>query len=107
MAMLFTQQAFAQGNFFEPLDVQVETSSQDGIGLLGWLIEEVSFGLQDPGAGFARQESGINKIETRLFLQYDTELADDWNFRISGNVYHDEVYRAYAVSYTHLTLPTN
>lgn len=95
MAMLFTQQAFAQGNFFEPLDVQVETSSQDGIGLLGWLIEEVSFGLQDPGAGFARQESGINKIETRLFLQYDTELADDWNFRISGNVYHDEVYRAY------------
>ena len=95
IATLFAQPTLPQGNFFEPLNVQVETSNEDNIGLLGWLVEEVSFGLQDPGAGFARQESGVAKIETRLFLQYDTELADDWNFRISGNVYHDEVYRAF------------
>ena len=95
IATLFAQQGLPQSNFFEPLDVQVEASSEDRIGLLGWLVEEVSFGLQDPGAGFAREQSGVAKIETRLFLQYDTELADEWNFRISGNIYHDEVYRAY------------
>ncbi len=90
---LFSSHACSQSNFFEPLDVQVDSNDEQQLGLLGWLVEEVSYGLQDPGAGFARTEAGINKIETRLYLQFDKEIGNGWGFRLSGNFFHDEVYR--------------
>ena len=50
-------------------------------------------GNRTPGAALQPQGRDLNKIETSLFAQLDSSLGQDFTFRISGKVYHDEVYR--------------
>ena len=68
----------AQDDFFGTIDVDLDASA-DGDGrpysLIGWITEKVSYGLEDPGPLFSRQEKELNKVETSLFAQLDTSIG--------------------------------
>ena len=90
------QPSLAQNNFFNAIDVDIETNnsrSDKDFSLIGWVTQKVSQGIERPDALFSRQDRALNKIETSLFAQLDAKLGEGFNFRISGKVYHDEVYR--------------
>ena len=85
----------AQDDFFGSLDIDVQSSSaaDSRYSLLGWVNAELGYGLQEPGSLFRRSDAEINKGELSLFTQFDAELGERSNFRLSGKAYHDEVYR--------------
>ena len=85
----------AQNDFFNSLDVDVQSSSAtDGrYSVLGWLNTELGYGLQDPGPLFSRSASELNKAEISLFAQWDADLSERTNLRFSAKAYHDEIYR--------------
>tara|TARA_B110000858_G_scaffold89711_1_gene103728 strand:+ start:44231 stop:45628 length:1398 start_codon:yes stop_codon:yes gene_type:complete len=90
------QPSLAQNNFFNTIDVDIETNgsrSDESFSLTGWVTQKVSQGIERPDALFSRQDRALNKIETSLFAQLDTKLGEGFDFRISGKIYHDEVYR--------------
>jgi len=86
----------AQDDFFGTIDVDLD-SGADGddrpYSLIGWITEKVSYGLEDPGPLFSRQEKELNRVETSLFAQFDTGIGRSINLRISGKVYHDAIYQ--------------
>ena len=86
----------AQDDFFGTIDVDLDASA-DGDGrpysLIGWITEKVSYGLEDPGPLFSRQEKELNKVETSLFAQLDTSIGSAIHLRISAKVYHDAIYQ--------------
>jgi len=86
----------AQDDFFGTIDVDLD-SGADGddrpYSLIGWITENVSYGLEDPGPLFSRQEKELNRVETSLFAQLDTGIGRSINLRISGKVYHDAIYQ--------------
>lgn len=91
-----TQPSLAQNDFFNTIDVDIENNdsvADEGLSLFGWVTQKISQGIERPGPLFSRQDRGLNKIETSLFAQLDTKLGEGFDFRISGKVYHDEVYR--------------
>ena len=63
--------------------------------MIGWVTQKVSAGIERPGPLFSRQDREINKIETSLFAQLDTSFGQDFGFRISAKLFHDEVYRVF------------
>ena len=86
----------AQDDFFGTIDVDLDASA-DGDGrpysLIGWITAKVSYGLEDPGPLFSRQEKELNKVETSLFAQLDTSIGSGIHLRISAKVYHDAIYQ--------------
>ncbi len=96
LAIACIRPSLAQNDFFNTLDVDIETTNSladEGFSLIGWVTQKVSQGIERPGALFSRQDRDLNKIETSLFAQLDKKLGEGFDFRISGKVYHDEVYR--------------
>jgi len=94
--LLIYQPSIAQNDFFNAIDVDIESNQSNdskGYSLIGWVTQKVSQGIERPGPLFSRQDRDLNKIETSLFAQLDSSLGQDFTFRISGKVYHDEVYR--------------
>ena len=93
---LFSGYATAQDDFFST--IEVDTSARNRrtdmpFSLFGWVTQKVSHGFESPGPLFSRSDKELNKIETSLFLQLDTDFGAESNFRISAKAYHDEIYR--------------
>lgn len=85
----------AQDDFFNTIKVDLNSSgnvSDRPYSLIAWITEKVSYGLEDPGTLFSRQFSELNKVETSLFVQIDTNISAGLNLRISGKYYHDAIY---------------
>ena len=96
VAIACTQLGFAQNDFFNTIDVDIETNdsrADENYSLIGWVTQKVSQGIERPGVLFSRQDRDLNKIETNLFAQLDANLGEGFDIRVSGKVYHDEVYR--------------
>ena len=96
LAIACIRPSLAQNDFFNTLDVDIETTNsltEEDFSLIGWVTQKVSQGIERPGVLFSRQDRDLNKIETSLFVQLDKKLGEGFDFRISGKVYHDEVYR--------------
>tara|TARA_R110002073_G_C9464907_1_gene579013 strand:- start:1074 stop:2408 length:1335 start_codon:yes stop_codon:yes gene_type:complete len=86
----------AQDDFFNAIDVDIasgDASNAQAYSVIGWVTQKVSQGIERPGALFSRQNRELNKIETSFFAQFDTTLDDDFGFRFSAKVFHDEVFR--------------
>lgn len=96
VAAACTPSSFAQNDFFNAIDVDIETNdsrADENYSLIGWVTQKVSQGIERPGALFSRQDRDLNKLETNLFAQLDANLGEGFDFRVSGKIYHDEVYR--------------
>jgi hypothetical protein len=96
LAIACIRPSLAQNDFFNTIDVDIETNdsrANENFSLFGWVTQKVAQGIERPGALFSRQDRDLNKIETSLFAQLDTKLGEGFDFRLSGKVYHDEVYR--------------
>jgi len=96
LAIVLPLPSFAQNDFFNAIDVEIENNDSLGdenYSLIGWVTQKVSQGIERPGTLFSRQDRGLNKIETSLFTQLDAKLGQGFDIRVSGKVYHDEVYR--------------
>lgn len=88
--------ATAQVDFFGTIDVDTQanaSSNSSNYSVIAWITQKVSQGLEDPGVQFSRQEKELNKIETSFFSQFDGSIGEQVNFRVSGKIYHDEIYR--------------
>lgn len=88
--------ALAQDDFFSTVAIDTgdnDASNSRNYSVIGWITQKVSQGLEDPGPQFSRQEKELNKIETSFFSQLDANLGEQLNFRVSGKVYHDEIFR--------------
>jgi len=86
----------AQNDFFSSISTNAaRNNSKNGedYSVIAWVTQKVSQGLEQPSALFSRTEKEINKIETSLFAQLDGDFGEQMNFRISGKIYHDEIYR--------------
>lgn len=95
-ALGLAHSASAQVDFFSTIEVDTPANDSAGSGnysVIGWITQKISQGLEDPGAAFSRQEKELNKIETSLFSQLDGSLGEQLSFRVSGKIYHDEIYR--------------
>lgn len=89
-----SQLSSAQNDFFNAIDIDIsDSSSSEDYSVIGWITQKVSQGLERPGPLFARTDRGLNKIETSLFAQLDSTLGNDFGFRISAKLLHDEIYR--------------
>lgn len=85
----------AQDDFFNTINIDLDSSaneSDNSYSLIGWITEKVSYGLEDPGGLFSRQDSELNKVETSVFAQLDTRIGARINLRVSGKLYHDAIY---------------
>lgn len=76
----------------EAADVQIKQSSTK---LSGDLAFKTSAGYKKHTVD-GIDYSGFNQAQTSLFLQLDSELADDWKFRISANMFYDAIYDMYS-----------
>ncbi len=86
----------AQNDFFNSIDVDIrreDSRSGANYSVIGWITQKISQGIERPGPQFSRRERELNKIETSLFGQIDSGLGENFNFRVSGKAYHDEIYR--------------
>lgn len=96
LAIAFAQSSLAQNDFFNAIDIDIDSNdsrASENYSLIGWVTQKVSQGIERPGVLFRRQDRDLNKIETSLFAQLDANLDEGFNFRFSGKIYHDEVYR--------------
>lgn len=96
LAVSGSPKGHTQNDFFNTIDVDIETNdsrADENYSLIGWVTQKVSQGIERPGVLFSRQDRDLNKIETSLFAQLDSGFGEGFNFRFSGKVYHDEVYR--------------
>jgi hypothetical protein len=88
--------AIAQDDFFSNIDVNPTRGNSmrsKDYSVIAWITQKVAQGLEQPDPIFSRQERELNKIETSLFAQLDGPFGEQLNFRISGKIYHDEIYR--------------
>lgn len=95
-ALLLSGHSLGQDDFFSTINVSTDNNNRDlsqPFSLLGRVTQKVAYGLEDPGELFSRSDSELSKVETGLFLQLDWLPAGDLSFRISGNAYHDEIFR--------------
>ncbi|PCJ25734.1 MAG: hypothetical protein COA96_06825 [SAR86 cluster bacterium] len=94
--LLVSPLAIAQDDFFSTVNVDTSNNSSrssENYSVIGWITQSIAQGLEEPGPLFTRQEKEPTKIETSLFGQLDGRVNDDFNFRISGKIYHDAIYR--------------
>ncbi|TNF33307.1 MAG: DUF1302 family protein [Gammaproteobacteria bacterium] len=87
----------ALGGFDDTPAPAIETSSADGSllpeGLTGSIAVSSSWNYLDHDDATGRVDwQGLSKLRTRLNLQYDTALSDDWKARVSGYGFYDAVY---------------
>lgn len=84
----------AQDNFFNSVNVQIPRTSaaSSAYSLFGWLNQKIGYGLEAPGVPFSRQDSELTKVETSLFMQFDTAVNDSLQLRFSGKAYRDTIY---------------
>lgn len=90
------QPILAQDDFFSAIDVAIDSRESDqtkNYSVIGWVTQKFAQGIERPGSLFSRQDRDPSKIETSLFAQLDVNLDQDFGFRISAKVFHDEVYR--------------
>ena len=87
-------EAIAQDDFFNTvaIDLPNQSDTNTAYSLFGWVTQKAGYGLEAPGAPFSREQQGWNKVESSVFVQFDTSLNDSINLRISGKAYHDAIY---------------
>ena len=86
--------ARGQDDFFTQIDIDVTPQeTNERYSLFGWATQTIGWGLEDPGPAFARQSSGLSKVETSLFAQFDYRVSERVSVRISGKAFHEELYR--------------
>jgi hypothetical protein len=83
----------AQTDFFNSVDVDIEEAIKSDISIIGWITQNVSYGLEEPSALFSRTQKQLNGFQTSIYLQADGSINEKSNFRVSGKYYHDDVYR--------------
>lgn len=74
------------------MDIATTTSTNSPFSIVGWLSEQITFGIESPPAYFSRSERELTSVETSLFTRIDWQPAADLNFRFSATAYHDAVY---------------
>jgi hypothetical protein len=87
--------AAAQDDFFSNIEIDSSTASDPDKdwSLIGRLEQKVAYGLESPPALFSRQKSTLTSIQTSLFTQLDWSPGESSQFRLSGQAFHDEIYR--------------
>ncbi len=89
--------AVAQDDFFSTIDIDLSADNdRTDFSVVGWAVQKIGWGLAAPGPLFSRQDEELSQVETSLFAQLDSKLGDNIGFRISGKLYHDEIYRVQA-----------
>ena len=83
----------SQTDFFNTIDVDIEQAIDSEISVIGWINQNISYGLEAPSTLFSRTKSQLNGIQTSLYLQADGSISEKSNFRVSGKYYHDQIYR--------------
>ena len=58
-------------------------------GLSGTIVQNFVYGLQSPSAIFNRSESGVERIQTYLNLDYKGALVPEVNYKIGGKAQYD------------------
>lgn len=84
-----------QDDFFSTIDVDIDSTdnSSSQVEMLGWVTQKIGQGLESPGTPFSRENRDLNRFETSIYLQLDARTGDDSSFRISGEAFHDAIYR--------------
>lgn len=85
--------AFAQDDFFNTIEVEIEQAQTSDFSVIGWVTQNVTYGLEAPGSLFSRSDRELSGLQSSLYVQADGKLTEKSNFRVSGKVYHDEIYR--------------
>ena len=71
---------------------------------LGYLKHQVKAHKNDE---VGIEYSGINRAQSSIYLRLDTQLSDDWKFRLSGDAFYDAIYDIYSDNnYNDKTLET-
>lgn len=83
----------AQDDFFNTIDVDIAKNKSSDFSVIGWITQNVSYGIEQPGRLFSRTDSELNGLQTSLFIQADGKLSEKSNFRVSGKYYHDPIYQ--------------
>lgn len=94
LLVLPSAEAIAQGDFFNTvaIDLPNQPDTNTDYSLFGWITQKAGYGLEAPGAPFSRQQRDWNKVESSVFVQFDTSINDNTNLRVSGKAYHDVIY---------------
>jgi len=93
-ALLLTPIAcVAQDDFFTSIDVDIAETQSSDYSVIGWITQNVSYGIEQPSQLFSRTDSELNGLQTSLFIQADGKLSEKSNFRVSGKYYHDPIYQ--------------
>lgn len=88
----YADATFANDDFFATIDLEVSEPSRDSL-QTRWSIKQLaSYGLADPGSEFARAESGVNKVGTRLQGELDYRFSPAVAARFELEYFHDAVY---------------
>ena len=96
ISALFGIDVYAQDDFFGDIDIDIDrgpTADDSAWSYTGWLRQKAAYGLQAPSPPFSRTERDWSKLETSLFLQFDTQLDDQTALRLSTKYYVDSIYR--------------
>lgn len=83
----------AQDDFFSTIDVDIAKSKSSDYSVIGWITQNLSYGIEQPSQLFSRTDSELNGFQTSLFIQADGKLSEKSNFRVSGKYYHDSIYQ--------------
>ncbi|MDP6977531.1 MAG: hypothetical protein QF570_02880, partial [Myxococcota bacterium] len=59
----------------------------------GDISQSLSVSLHDHDSPTGTDYSGLQRFRTRLYLQLDVDLPQDWKLRTSGYGYYDAAYR--------------
>jgi hypothetical protein len=82
----------ADDDFFTDIDISVD-AHEDRRLKSKWSIKQLgSYGLANPSSGFARSESGLNKMETSLHAEFDARFSPGLAGRLELELLHDAVY---------------
>ncbi len=96
LALGFATPSMADNDFFASIDLAESSgrsSATEKTMASRWSIKQLaSYGLADPGNSFARTESGLNKMETRLQGELDFRFTTAVAGRVELEYFHDAVY---------------
>ena len=79
----------ADDNFFDidfDTDEETETKINSAYSVNGSVRQEFTYGIADPGSLFSREQKGVEKIKSELFLQLQGKPADNLKVKASGLV---------------------
>ncbi len=75
----------------EPDEEEAETQSDVGE-LSGSVVVSASYNYRDHTSNSGTDYSGLQKLRTRLNLEYDYDFNDDWRMHIAGYAFYDFAY---------------